>query len=103
MATVHLAARRRKRSKGIWMQTRDTELLSKYMENADFSQARLARYAGCSRQFISYLVSGERRTCTKEIAALIEEALRVLPGTLFVPNRSPTTRRTVANKKTTAA
>lgn len=86
----HAAARRR-RSKGRWMQVRDTELLVKYMENADFSQARLARYCGCSRQFIHLLVTGERRTCTKQIGDLIEEALRVLPGTLFVAQKSPTT------------
>lgn len=102
MTTVHLAARRRKRSKGTWMQLRDAELLVGYMDHADFSQARLARYAGCSRQFISYLVNGDRRTCTKEIAALIEEALRVLPGTLFVPNKSSATRRSDTKPRTAA-
>lgn len=93
---------RRKRSKGAWMQLRDHELLVRYMENADFSQARLARYCGCSRQFIHLLVNGERRTCTRQIGELIEEALRVLPGTLFVPQKSPTTQRKVANRGTAA-
>ena len=85
------------------MQVRDPELLVRYMENADFSQSRLARYCGCSRQFIHMLTSGERRTCTKQVGELVEEALRVLPGTLFVPLKSPTTRRTDAKRKTKAA
>lgn len=95
-------ASRRKRSKGSWMQLRDPDLLSRYMENADFTQARLARYCGCSRQFIHLLVSGERRTCTKQIGELVEEALRVLPGTLFVPSKSPTTSRTGVQRGTAA-
>lgn len=93
---------RRKRSKGVWMQLRDPDLLARYMENADFSQSRLARYAGTSRQFIHLLVTGQRNTCTKQVGELIEEALRVLPGTLFVPRKSPTTTRRVSKKETAA-
>ncbi len=85
------------------MRVRDADLLVKYMENADFSQARLARYVGCSRQFIHLLVTGQRTTCTKPMAELIEEALRVLPETLFVPNKSPATTTRVARKRTAAA
>lgn len=84
------------------MRVRDTDLLVKYMENADFSQARLARYVGCSRQFIHLLARGERTTCTKQVGELIEEALRVLPGTLFVPHKSAT-RTTSVNKRRTRA
>lgn len=102
MSSPTTAMRRRRRSKGIWMQVRDTELLVKYMENADFSQARLARYVGCSRQFIHLLVTGERRTCTRQVGELIEEALRVLPNTLFVPKKSTRERRSVADKGTAA-
>lgn len=79
---------RRRQAKGRWMKLRSTKLLVDYMEAGDFSQARLARYAGCSRQFISMLVKGERPTCTPHIARRVEEALRVLPGTLFVPSVS---------------
>lgn len=96
-------AARRKRSKGVWMQVRDPELLVAYMDNADFSQARLARYVGCSRQFIHMLVTGERTTCTKQVGELIEEALRVLPGTLFVAKRSPARTTRVNRPKTRAA
>jgi hypothetical protein len=92
--------KRRKRSKGSWMQLRDPDLLARYMDNADFSQARLARYVGTSRQFVHLLVNGQRRTCTKEVGELIEEALRVLPGTLFLPKKSPTKRHNVPDGKT---
>ncbi|EFQ82740.1 hypothetical protein HMPREF0063_11949 [Aeromicrobium marinum DSM 15272] len=70
------------------MKLRSTKLLIDYMEAGDFSQARLGRHAECSRQFISMMVRGERTTCTPAVAQRIEEALRVLPGTLFVPSMS---------------
>lgn len=84
------------------MQLRDPDLLAAYMKNADFSQSRLARYAGTSRQFIHLLVTGQRRTCTKQVGELIEEALRVLPNTLFVPQKSPTRDQKVPNGETAA-
>lgn len=93
MATV-----RRKRARGRWMKLRDRGLLARYMAANDFSQARLGRFAGCSRQFIHMLVTGERDTCTPEVGRRIEEALRVLPGTLFVPRESPTSRPSVAHR-----
>lgn len=70
------------------MKLRDPKLLASYMEAGDFTGARLARYAECSRQFISLLLLGKRTTCTPAVATRIEEALRVLPGTLFVPSES---------------
>ncbi|WP_448434560.1 helix-turn-helix domain-containing protein [Mycolicibacterium setense] len=73
------------------------------MEDKDMSQARLGRHAECSRQFIHKLVSGQARTCTPAVAHRIEEALGVLPKTLFVDKKSSTTRPSVANRKTTAA
>lgn len=95
-------APRRKRVKGQWMRLRDSQLLAAYMDNADFTQSRLARYAECSRQFVHMLLTGKRRTCTEKIAARIEEALRVLPGTLFADEKSPTSATAVARKKTAA-
>jgi DNA-binding XRE family transcriptional regulator len=74
------------------MKLRDPALLAGYMQMNDFTQARLGRYAGVSRQFIHMLVTGEKKTCTPAVGARIEEALRVLPGTLFAPNESPQTR-----------
>ncbi|OBK22515.1 hypothetical protein [Mycobacterium asiaticum] len=84
------------------MQLRDPDLLVRYMENADFSQARLARYAERSRQFIHMLINGQRRTCEEGVARRIEEALRVLPGTLFVEHKSPTKKRSGSKRKTAA-
>lgn len=92
------ALRRRRRSKGRWMKLRDPDLLVRYMEASDFSQARLGRYAGTSRQFIYQLVKGERNTCTKEVGQRIEEALRVLPNTLFLPSTSSDARPSVARQ-----
>ncbi|MDY6054376.1 helix-turn-helix transcriptional regulator [Micrococcus sp.] len=81
---------RRRKAKGRWMQIRDHELLVRYMEDRGMSQARLGRYAETSRQFIHQLTTGEKRTCTPQVADRIEEALGLLKGTLFVPHESPT-------------
>lgn len=96
------AQTRRRRAKGRWMKLARPDLLADYMKAGDFSQARLARYADCSRQFIHMLLSGERTTCTPRVATLIEEALRVLPGTLFVDPKSPSGRLAVAGRGTAA-
>lgn len=85
------------------MRLRNPQLLADYMKANDFTQARLARYAGCSRQFIHMLISGERTTCTVEIGRRIEEAVRVLPGTLFDPSVSPDARPTVKRSGRSAA
>jgi transcriptional regulator with XRE-family HTH domain len=70
------------------MKLRKRELLKAYREQKGLSQAGLGRYANCSRQFIWQLESGDRNTCTKDIAKLVEEALGLLPGTLFEPKES---------------
>lgn len=94
---------RRTRSKGRWMRLTNPELMADYMQLRDFSQARLGRYAGCSRQFIWKLLNDpEVNTCTPEIGQRIEEALSLLPGTLFVPSVSPDKRQAVKRKKTAA-
>ena len=69
------------------MKLRDPQLLADYMALRDFTQARLARRAGCSRQFVWQLLNDPlKRTCTAEVAGRIEEALSVLPGTIFQPS-----------------
>ncbi|HEY2086300.1 MAG TPA: helix-turn-helix transcriptional regulator [Mycobacterium sp.] len=73
------------------MRLRKRDLMRAYREQKGLSQAGLGRYATCSRQFIWQLESGERNTCTKDIAKLIEEALGLIPGTLFEPNESTAT------------
>ena len=74
------------------MKLKDPELLAAYMDAKGFSQARLARYAECSRQFIWALLNGDRNTCTKEVGTRIEEALSVLPNTLFLDSVSSAER-----------
>lgn len=80
------------------MQLRDRQLMADYMKAGDFTQARLGRFAGCSRQFIHMLMTGEKNTCTEAIGRRIEEALRVLPGTLFAESKSSTARPQVKKK-----
>lgn len=100
---MNATTRRRRTAKGRWMKLRDAGLLVRYMDVNDFSQARLGRYAGCSRQFIHMLASGQKTTCTREVGTRIEEALRVLPGTLFVPQVSPTAGQPVRRRATRGA
>ena len=64
------------------MRLRDPQLLQEHMRGADYTQARLARAAGTSRQFVHMLIRGDR-TCTPLVGARIEAALGVQPGTLF--------------------
>lgn len=66
------------------MKLRDPQLLSDYLAVSDLTQAQLARRAGCSRQFVWQLLNDPtKQTCTDEVGARIEEALSVLPGTIF--------------------
>jgi transcriptional regulator with XRE-family HTH domain len=62
------------------------ENLRELMERKDFSGARLARYAGCSRQFIHQLLTGKKKSMTPRVAENIAEALDVPLGVLFLPS-----------------
>lgn len=72
------------------MKLQSADLLRSLMEDdrRDFSMARLARYAGCSKSFISHLLAGRKTTCTPELAERIAEALDVPVTLLFEPNAS---------------
>lgn len=85
------------------MKLTNPQLMRDYMKANDFSQARMGRYVGCSRQFIHQLLTGEATTCTPEVGKRIEEALSLLPGTLFVEPSSSQTRQSVKRRKTAAA
>lgn len=84
------------------MRLRNRELLIKYMEASGVTGAGLARSAQCSRQFIYSLRNGDRTTCTPKLAKLVEEALRVVPGTLFVDSKSHDSRLAVKRQATAA-
>lgn len=89
---------RRKRAKGDYSQLRDAQLLVNWMAEKDMTQARLGRYAECSRQFINQLVVGSRNTCTPIVASRIEEGLGVVPGTLFDHKQSSSAGQKAAIK-----
>jgi len=86
------------------MKVRDVALLRQYAEDRRMSGARLSRHAGVSRQFIYMLLKGDKRSCTPHVAGLIEEALAVLPGTLFERKDSPNVRNsTIDNGRAISA
>lgn len=75
--------------KGTWMRLRSPATLRALMGQYKFSLGRLARYADCSKGFISHLLSGRRSSCTPELASRIAEALNVPLEVLFDANVSP--------------
>lgn len=82
------------------MKLKDKDLLVAHMKHGDFTQARLARAAGCTRQFVQQLTSGGKTSCREITGSRIEEALDVLPGTLFLRQQSTVDRPSVARRKT---
>lgn len=89
---------KRRWPKGTWMRLQSADTLQALMAQRGFSLARLARYVGCSKGFISHLTAGRRRTCTPKVAERIAEALEVPLGILFVPSMSTSEGRTVSQK-----
>lgn len=85
------------------MKLEKPELMAAYMEAKGFSQARVARHAECSRQFIWALLNGDRNTCTKAVADRIEECLSLLPGTLFLDSLTSDPRHHAKSHKTRVA
>ena len=68
------------------MQIKDKDAFTRAVEANDITMAQLGRkVGGVSRQFIWSLAKGERTSCSAEVAARIEWALHVFPGTLFAP------------------
>lgn len=65
------------------MRLRSADTLRALMEQDQFSLGRLARYAGCSKGFVSHLLAGRRSSCTPELAERISEALGIPLAVLF--------------------
>lgn len=80
---------RKRYPKGTWMKLASSDTLKALMEQRRFSHEQMARYAGCSRGFISHLTAGRKSSCTPQLAARIAEALDVPLEVLFVPRISP--------------
>lgn len=74
--------------KGAWMRLTSAEMLVALMNRRGFSMGRLARYAGCSKSFISHLCAERKTTCRPQLASRIAEALEVPVELLFVLNKS---------------
>lgn len=63
-------------------------LLAFILARPDMNQSKTAEYSGCSRQFISQLASGDRKSCTPKLAMAIEDVLGAPRGTIFSPKKS---------------
>lgn len=74
--------------KGTWMKLRSAEILVAFMRQKDFSMARLARYADCSKSMVGHLANGHKTSCTVALAQRIAEALDVPIEALFEPRTS---------------
>ena len=96
-------ASRKRWPKGTWMQLTSRDTLKALIEQRGFSYERLARYAGCSKSFISHLVKGRKSTCTPELAARIAEALSVPLPILFVERASAGSGQNNRSERTVAA
>lgn len=92
---------RKRWPKGTWMKLRSADTLRALMEQDDFSLGRLARYADCSKGFISHLLAGRRSSCTPELADRISEALGV-PTTVLFDARVSTTGMSNDRRKVVA-
>ena len=84
------------------MRLKSPSVLKALMEQDDFSMARLARYAGCSKSFISHLLAGRRRNCTPHLGERIAEALGVPSEVLFDVKVTPTAGRASKSEGTAA-
>ncbi|WP_221933527.1 helix-turn-helix domain-containing protein [Aeromicrobium piscarium] len=85
------------------MQLTSPQTLKALMEQRSFSYDRLARYAGCSKSFISHLVKARKKSCTPRIAENIAEALEVPLEILFVPSISADSGRIIKPNSRSAA
>lgn len=85
------------------MRLRSADTLRALMEQDDFSLGRLARYADCSKGFISHLLAGRRSSCTPDLADRISEALKVPTTVLFEPKVTPSGTAHDKRRATTAA
>lgn len=81
--------KRRLLAKGKWMNLSDPAILRAFiLAKPNMNQSKLAEYVGCSRQFISQLLSGDRDSCTPKLAIAVEDVLGAPRGTIFSPKKS---------------
>lgn len=78
------------------MRLQSADTLRALMVQRDRNGVSLANRAGCSRQFISQLLNGQRTSCSVAKAAGIARCLGVRIDTLFVPHPSTTSGRLIS-------
>lgn len=78
------------------MKLTSPDTLKALMKQKNFSYERMARYAGCSKSFIGFLASGDKKSCSPLLAENIAEALEVPLSILFVESPSATRVQTVS-------
>ncbi len=84
------------------MKLTSKETLLALMRQRGFSYEQLARYAGCSKSFISHLTKGRKSTCTPKLAQNISEALSVPTEILFVLSPSADSGRSIRSSRKAA-
>lgn len=80
------------------MKLLSAEVLKAHMKHKDFSTARLATYAGCSKSMIGHLCSGYKTSCTDNLARDIARALDLPIEALFVQKVSAVSGRNVKGR-----
>lgn len=81
------------------MRLKSPDILRAFMEQKGFTMSRLARYAGCSRQFVHLLLKGEKTTCSEPLGKAIAEALDVPTLALFDRMESAVSVRNSGNRQ----
>lgn len=79
---------RKRWPKGTWMKLRSPDTMRALMNQYQMSLGLLADYAGCSKGFISHLLSGRRSSCTPVLAERLSRSLHVPVEVLFEPKMS---------------
>jgi transcriptional regulator with XRE-family HTH domain len=81
------------------MKLTSPDTLKALMDQKKFSYDRMARYAGCSKSFISHLAAGRKTSCSPLLAENIAEALEVPLSILFVQSVSAERGQTVGTMR----
>lgn len=84
------------------MRLQSADTLKALMAQRGYSMSRTARYADCSKSFISHLAEGRKSTCTPALAQRIAEALDVPLSVLFVASVPVDDGRIVRGKRAVA-
>lgn len=84
------------------MRLRSPDTLRALMKQSSLSLGDLAELSGCSKGFISHLLSGRRSSCKPGLADRIAKSLHVPTEVLFEA-RVSTTSTPGDNRKATAA